>query len=349
MPLQFDNDTIVYPFILDSGGSNLLFDNFPDQKRFPFSFFSISVDAGGNISFPMIRKTNRIKMGAVEFSDLRFETAPFDWACYDHVYGILGKEAMRHLAWQIDFENQQIVVSGSIKKLTVSPKSEKVKLSENRFSHHLYLRLLTSDSVSNTFIFDIGNNGALSIKKGNKKFDNAISDSVRIIGTSSQGLTGTSKSEEWIVNYPTLQLGSSLQLKNVWADRSASGLDLFGIEILNRFLISFDWVDKILYLEPKKELVGFCDSYLGFSMNYKNGQTKITSVVENSTAYFSGIRPDQKVISVNGIKLENEDDFCNFKISEVDSVTLVVVGEEGCELKVTCERELLDNLKKKTE
>lgn len=39
IPLQFDNDSTVYPFILDSGNSNMLFDIFPHQNKFPFSFF----------------------------------------------------------------------------------------------------------------------------------------------------------------------------------------------------------------------------------------------------------------------------------------------------------------------
>lgn len=288
-----------------------------------------------------------INMGKLKFSGLRFGTAHFDWPCYDHIYGILGKDAMRLLAWQIDFEKQQIVVSGSIKNLSISPNAHKIKLSENQFSHHLYLSLQTPDKRSNGFIFDTGNSGALSIQTGNKKFDGAISDSIRIISSFSRGLTGNSKSEEWLVNYASLLLGDSLQLKNVWATRSTSGLDLFGLAILNRFKVTFDWKDKILYLEPKKGLVNFDDGTLGFSRDFKNGKTFISSVVENSGAYLSGIRPGQHILSVNNKEFKTEDDFCNSDFSKADSVTLVVVKEDGNELKVTCKRELLGNLKKR--
>ena len=94
-------------------------------------------------------------------------------------------------------------------------------------------------------------------------------------------------------------------------------------------------------------MVNFDDNTLGFSRDYKNGKTFISSVVENSGAYLSGIRPGQKILSINNQEFKTEDDFCNSDLSKADSVALVVVKEDGRELKVTCKRELLGNLKKK--
>jgi hypothetical protein len=298
VPVQFDNDTTVYPFILDSGGSNVIFDYFPTKKDFPICGISLSIDAGGNLAFSAIRRTEKVKVGSVEFSGLRFGKVPFNWNCYDHVYGIIGKETMRHLAWQIDFENQRILVASKIDKFSIQPGTFKVKLNENHFSHHLYLKLATPDSISNTFIFDIGNSGALSIKQGNAKFDDVISNNIIELGSRSKGVTGKSRSGESIVEYPLLLLGDSLQLKNIWAIRSKTGLNLLGLEILSRFKITFDWVDKFLFLEPKKELSDFNDSSIGFTMDYKDGETVIASVTKNSMAYISGLRPGQKVVSV---------------------------------------------------
>lgn len=346
VPVQFDNDTTIYPFILDSGGSNVIFDYFPAKKDFPICGISLSIDAGGNLAFPAIRKTGKVKVGSVEFSGLRFGKVPFNWNCYDHVYGIIGKETMRNLAWQIDFENQRILVASKIDKFSIQPGTFKVKLSENHFSHHLYVTLATPDSISNTFIFDVGNSGALSIKQGNAKFDDVISNSIIELGSHSKGVTGKSRSDESMVEYPLLLLGDSLQLKNIWAIRSKTGLNLFGLGILNHFKITFDWVDKYLFLETKKELCDFNDSSIGFTMDFKDGNTFITSVIKNSMAYISGIRPGQKVVSLNGISLDNEDDFCNSNISKIDSLSVVVIGDAGQSLTVSCKKEKFDKMKK---
>ena len=347
VPLQFDNDSTVYPFILDSGGSNYFFDKFLKEKQFHVCGISISRDSGGNIAFPVIRKTTTVKMGNVQFSGLRFESGPFPNACYDNVYGILGKEAMRFLAWQIDFTHQQIIVSGNIENLPVPPNTPEKNLGENKFSHHLYITLKMQDTISKTFLFDTGNSGALSVRQGYLPFDRGASDSVRCIGVSSKGVNGKSQSEAMLVHYSDLSINDSLHLQNVWADRSATGLNLFGLGIMERFKVTFDWNKKIVYLEPEKELSGFTDSSLGFMMDYENGETKISAVIENSLAYDAGIRSGQKVLSVNGVKFSSEDDYCNFSLSEIDSVRLSVLGADSCTLNVTCKRELLSGLSTK--
>ena len=99
-----------YPFILDSGASSFIF--LHHSNEFDLEENGVALGMGGNGGFMInhFKNIDSIQIGRFKFHDINAKETDFTFSCFDDIYGIIGKEVMRHLTWQIDFENQTIIV-----------------------------------------------------------------------------------------------------------------------------------------------------------------------------------------------------------------------------------------------
>ena len=342
--MMLDNDSINYPFIFDTGASNMFFEHFPLIDKFNRIGSSLSKGSDGHFLINPIKESPITKLANIEFYQLSFKTVAMEWSCLDNIYGIIGKEAIRHFSWQIDFENQLIFVSKNINELNVSENAYKIPLTENRFSHHLYLKIKTTYGNSRSFFFDTGSNGGLLLDLDSDKFENSISKRINVIGKQSKGIGGYSKNNEYLVKFDSLYFSDNVCLNNVWAKSSESGIDAIGLDILNQFKITFNWDDKILYLEQMTDSLNLTESRFGFTTKFEDGNIFVSSVLEKSNAFEQGIRPEQKIISIDGMRYNSEDEYCGLQISEIDSIELIIQNSDKQEFNVKCFKELYNSI-----
>lgn len=342
IPLRFGADTTSYPFIFDTGASNMLFEHFPYVDQYKKVGKSIAKGAGGHFMLNDIREISTVKFGGVDFNKLCFEIVAFDWPCWSKVYGIFGKEAMRHLSWQIDYKKQIILFSDSIANLNISEDAHKIKLRENKFSHHLYLNLTASNNQIRSVLFDTGSSGGISFKTKYDAFEESISDMILILGKQSKGIGDYSKSTERLVKYDTLYLNDKLYFNDAWVHSSESALNAVGTKFLENFIITFNWDDKILYLEQQVDSLTLNEKRFGFTATYRDGEAVIASVLEYSHAYEQGIRPNQKILRLNEVNINSEEDYCQLTISDYDTIFLALRDTTYREFELKCFKENLD-------
>ena len=85
-----------------------------------------------------------------------------------------------------------------------------------------------------------------------------------------------------------------------------------GNGFLSRFKVTIDWKNKNLHLlEIAKTTRSI--HFSGFSLGYSVNQgVYVQSVIENSNAYNKGVRPNMKVLRIDGLNFERGNDFCDY-------------------------------------
>ena len=103
-----------------------------------------------------------------------------------------------------------------------------------------------------------------------------------------------------------------------------------GNNFLSRFKVTIDWNNKNLYLSKNPEIPSSIQ-FSGFKLSYSATQgVYVLSVVEHSNAYNEGIRPNMKVLKVDGLDFERGNDFCDYVNSKSgDKIFLQLIDSKG--------------------
>lgn len=306
-----------YPFILDSGASNMIFSEHSSQFNLKNRSTSLGFGSNGSYFSASVSQLDRIKIGNVEFKNIGLKITDLNFSCMDYVYGIVGIGIMRHLVWQIDFEKKIIVVSTKMNNLSFSDDKIELQLSENSISHHLKVPVKFSDQ--DKFIdvlLDLGSNATLSLKESNIIESSVRPDFKTINGKSSEGLGDTDNSSDGSKYYflDTLMVGRfGYHLNHVPVYANAQKIDHLGLGILNKYKTTISWKDKSLILEPYSKVPSFKRKTAGFAMNFTD-KAVIISVLEGSAANKLNLVVGSEVLAINGISLKSHN-FCSFQNS----------------------------------
>ena len=315
--IKINGSDKYYPFILDSGASNMIFAGHSSEFDVEDKGTSLSFGSRGNYFLASVNQLDRINIGNFEFQNVGLKETDFNFSCMDNVYGIVGIGIMRHLVWQIDFEKKIIVVSTKMNNLSFSDDKIELPLSENRISHHLKIPVKLSDQ--DKFIdvlLDLGSNTTLSLKESYIRESLLNPNFKTIKGKSSEGLGDTYNSLEVSKYYllDTLLVGKSkYQLNQVPVYAKSKSINLLGLEILNKYKTTISWKDKNLILEPYSKTPSFKGKTAGFAMNFTD-KAVIVAVLEGSAADRLNLKVGSEVLAINGVNLKS-DNFCTFQNS----------------------------------
>ncbi|WP_091406962.1 aspartyl protease family protein [Aquimarina amphilecti] len=313
--LNIDNSGKTYPFILDTGASNYLFHNFPTKNIGKSIGKGISKDTNGKISFPKIYTIPFLKIGDTELEDIAFSISTTKFNCSEEIYGIIGKNIMRHFVWQIDFQNKIIHIAKDIKYLSKNKEKEiKIKLQENKFSHHLYIPLYIESNLKTKIILDTGLGGNMSLSP--KEIDKLTSTKEKrnILGEGSRGLGGKSDSKQYLLHFNSLFLGKNkeLPISDISVKVSEkSSFKAIGVGVLKNFLVTIDWTNKMLTLVQKTKTMNFAETGFGIRFGFEQ-ELYIRSIIEGSKAHSIGLKPYMKEFLINGKSIETVEQFCSF-------------------------------------
>ncbi|MDN3595990.1 PDZ domain-containing protein [Zunongwangia endophytica] len=312
--VKFGKESNTYPFILDSGASNTIFARFADDFDLEDNGYLPSIGSLGNFFWSEVKEIDRLKLGNLAFTDLNFQVSSISGQCIE-AYGIIGIGVMRHLVWQIDFEEQILIVTKELSDQTIASSDLKFDLDQNPYGHQLYIPVHLSKGKKNIDVcVDLGSSGYLSLDENLILRDSLKLKSKTIFGEGSGGL-GEQKeavAQEKIYLMDTLKFSDTdFQINNLPINSQKGHLDLLGLGFFRKFKTTISWRDNRLILSPIDSL-DFMPKIIGFNMNFEeeSKETFISTVIKNSPAQKAGIQLDQKVIDINGIAIKNSDDFC---------------------------------------
>ena len=306
-----------YPFILDSGASNLIFSNHSSEFELQEKGSSLGFGSNGSYFSASVHRLDQIQIGDLEFRNIGLEEVDFNFSCMDYVYGIVGIGIMRHLIWQIDFEKEIIIVSTKLEDLHFGKEKVVFPLSENRFSHHLKLPVKLSEKEKSIEVFlDLGSNTNLSLKQSHLSESAVQPPFKKIQGKSSEGLGDTEGATANSTYYllDSLRLGrSGFHLNRVPVYVNPRNMNLLGLGVLKNYKTTISWKDRKLILEPYLKPPSFIWKSAGFAMNFTD-KAVVVAVIDNSAADKLGLKVGAEVLSING-NIVKRDNFCSLKNS----------------------------------
>lgn len=324
--IKIDNSGKKYPFVLDTGASNYLFDSFPEEKIGKSIGRGIGQDINGKLFFPKIFNIPFLEISGIQLKNIAFSKSPSKFNCTKNTYGVIGKNVMRHFAWQFDFQNQLIHIAKEARFLTNPAKeSIQIKLGTNQYSHHLYIPLHLNNGQKTKLTLDTGKSIALSLSPKVMEALNIIKKT-NILGEGSRGLGGKSNSRQYLIQLQQLYLGQNkeLPLPKITAKVSEkSSFKGLGLEFLKNFTTTIDWKNKTLILQQKTSDLELIAKGFGITLGFEE-ELYIKSVIEGSKAHALGIQPNMKRFLVNDLQIKSAAEFCSFRYikKRLDSLKL---------------------------
>ncbi|MEP1183355.1 retropepsin-like aspartic protease [Ekhidna sp.] len=322
--IYLEVDGTKYPFIVDSGASNILFGDSQGLSN-EFKGFSFSVDSNDKPSFVKIRSVESITIGTLTGNDLRFKIIEYSADCEGEAIGIIGKEAMRHHVWQFLPERNMIRIAKSQDHITHFPNEDTIKLRRNKYSHHLYARISIDGRKSNSYFVDTGSNGKITTPLDSTW---KVQEASKVFGRTSKGLGGIDKTASYIFRIDSLNFknggGTKGPMDISVSDRKFKAL---GSAFLRNFNFTLDWKNKQMILAPL-EKQRFIYRDFGARLNVDEDGVFVTTIIENSSAYQAQLEVGQRIDKVNGVLA-----------SELDGCTLVEKVNESDTLKLTFKKE----------
>jgi len=302
-----------YPFLLDSGASTMVFDNLLETQSLPFIGKGMGMGTGGGWFFPSIYRVDQLSINGIQLSGVSVENIErIPMSCLEDVYGILGKEVMRHFVWQIDFEQEQMQVVTQKDQLSFRENAEEIIVEEGR----------GSDTISSRLMVDLGSSGGINASL--KKLDKLTSRRLLILGASSIGLDGESNRKSAFQEVDSFKVGNIL-IPEFYAFGSEQSMGLMGVGFLKNFRTTLSWKDNLLILEPYENQDFSIDGF-GFLPRYdaEEEAVVIKAIYEGLPAQQAGVAIGAKVLSVNNLPMQTKEQFCSFHFKGIDSIQLKI-------------------------
>ena len=297
--------TCVDPAILDST-------NFKSLSKARVSGSSIDTQT---ISFGTL---SSLKIGEVSFNTIgigakSFEVITNHHGCDPHVDGIIGANVFQHAKWQIDYEKQIIRFSNDLSKLNPSPDAKQIKLISQRIGSGYKLAKMNINGKKCKMVFDTGSSENLTLNvRSLKKFNTEDYQLIRILkGDQLKGNTPYSHYQ-----FITNELGfKTMELANNVISLETRASQLIGNQFISNYLVTMDWEENTLYLDPVKESTEVETSMFGIILrtDYQNNKLMVSGVATCDTKAIE-IPVGSEVSSINGIDISGleSDEFCEF-------------------------------------
>ncbi|MEM6316911.1 MAG: aspartyl protease family protein [Bacteroidota bacterium] len=333
-------DNKKFPFIIDSGAGTIIFPNFLELQKAAYIGPGFAMGAGGGFIFPSIHRIDTVRITDITFCDVSavsIEEIPTP--CLDEVYGIIGKDIMRHLIWQIDFKKKIITIASKKNQLIFGSNKEIIPLEESQLSHHLYTTVkIDSSRFIKKVMIDTGNNGFLSTNFRQVDTSKLKTKQIRMIGSSMAGLDGKLEEQSVYQAVEYLQIGN-VKAPNSTIHISNLPVSFLGISFLENYKTTISWKDKELILEsygnPYFGIEGF-----GYSDTFDETKNAVIvdGVLEGLQADSLGIQTGDVILHINGQAMDNTHKYCYFDYSGVEELTLDLMNQDGMIRQVTLER-----------
>ena len=336
-----------YNFLFDTGAETTVIDN-SILNQFSFEPFSET-----RINGPIIKDQDvetiilsNIHIADIMFSEIGAVSIDMEFSkerfCED-LHGIIGSNLMKKSKWQIDYKKQVIKFSNDISKFQLdNPKYVlETKLSSKGFGTETVDINLNGQTIP--FNFDTGN-GARKIVANPSNFK-------KIIKKSKSAEYGFPKSPKDYHVLPEKLFIGGIEFSNqmVTFENKVGESKLLGNKFYENFLVTIDWENHQLYLEPQGEIKQ--DEFYGFPLefrpNYKTNKIEIYTGIRDFLKK-NKIEKGSILAKINGIDILNLSDkeFCEFwdlswsKIKTEKTINLTI-AKDGKEKEIVVSKNKL--------
>lgn len=321
--VQGQADGVKGNFIFDTGADNLYYDTiFYSQHRFPYSNLTTS-KLGGVGKTPqrviVILDTIHFVFGNQVYKTTLVPVLKLKPVTGDYADGILGLKCCSNSVLEINYQQQFMKIYPNTDSVNLSGFSKiDFEFVDDRMLIPGTVKINDTVKVEGSFLVDLGMAGTLAlsgITANRYKLDKAVTNRIFSYAKNS-GVGG--ESAEYIFRADSLHIGNfsfgavkaSFGIDSTGATTSSKKhLGMIGNEILEKFEVVIDFSSKHLYLKPNDSFnKPFKLQGPGFTYSDRSktlGGWIVNGFYKNSNAEKSGLQVNDKIISVNNIKVSD--------------------------------------------
>jgi predicted aspartyl protease len=303
------NGKKTFPVIVDTGAAVGVIDPSLSKGLDLKAVSQIDVTDGGGKSI----KADLVVMDKVKLNDAEIAGTPFivlslpDGAPAKAVVGV---QLFQKYVIRVDQTKRELVL---IPHGQFTPDSKVASLPLSFHSGNRTVVEAEVDGIKGNFLLDTGNNSALIVNSDfNEK--NGLAKKHRVLDRGDGGRTVIGKRRATIGRVDTLRFGGFSIEKPVASFLKESGQaekDLagnIGMEVMRQFDLTFDFKNKVLYLEPNASY-GKPMPYERVGMGYElvGGVYKVNGVLPGSPAAEAGVRAGDQVLTIGGKPVQKMD------------------------------------------
>lgn len=304
----------IYRFLFDTGAPFSISNHLQKENNFKIVSKGNIIDSDHNRKKVDWARVDSIRVGDVLFLNQTafigdFESNPI-LSCLG-IDGIIGSNLIRHANWTIDQHQRTLSLFSSVEKNDLNKGITIPFKTDNQYN--IFIDIDFGRSKVKNVLVDFGSNGSIALSKeiySTLKDRSVFEDSYLEKGVKQSGIIGNPVYLSREITVTDSVRLDSLELKNVLINTGKTVS--IGNLLLSRFKVTIDWKNKKLYLnipETPVERIGLSGFRLGYS---PEKGIYIQSVIEESNAYKEGIRTNIKVLKVDTLDFENENDFCDY-------------------------------------
>lgn len=301
------NATGPYRFIVDTGGVNLIDDSLVKPLSLKITGTEAGQGTGPNTIESGKTTLNRLTVGNITFTDQPFYTFDFGQLYAGggvKMMGMIGANVFRGYVTCIDFEHGAIDL---VKPIDFNPSHAGSGLPMTIKGSDITVKG-SFDGIAGTFQIDTGSPGTVMLSAPFVARHHLLKRFPRQIQSSSGGVGGAT--QEITVRGKDLVLGAERIAHPITAMAAVPTGNLattkrsgiIGIGALKRYVVTFDFPRKRLYLKPYAPAPAYLDSYDRSGMRVEVAPTgfRVKFVAEGTPAAKAGLRPGDTIVAVDG-------------------------------------------------
>ena len=251
-------------FIFDTGGTGTLMDSLSAVNA------GIKKDEGRNVNvigsggardYAIASHQNVSLPGSIKINDIELvlmNLSSFSSAVKDTIHGIIGYDVLSRYTTKIDFERRKIFLYSNIKSADTAgyvriPFEFNKGIVIPRFP--IAIKLDNNETFTGRVMFDSGADLTLLVSAPYRNFHQFDSKIGKMTGSKGRGLNFDTNDENAVIkgmSFNGFNFGPmSIELtKNDKAEPKDGYLGIIGMDIIKRFHVILDYVNKNIYLKP---------------------------------------------------------------------------------------------------
>ena len=348
--IEINNDLIFVPvtikgkeyrFLFDTGAPFSISEQLQRENNFKIVSKGTIVDSDRNSKKVNWSQVDSICIGKLSFLNHAafvgdFKANPI-LSCLE-IDGIIGSNLIRNSNWTIDQEQNSLSMHNSIEaddikgSTSISFKTDK--------QYNMFIDINIASATLRKVLVDYGSSGSISLNDEifkTIKSKNIIGETWFEKGKRQSGIVGKRVDLSREFTYSDSVCLASNQLKSVML-RTGKTTSI-GNKILSNFRVTIDWnIRKLHLIDSGKtpDPIRFSGFKLGYSADLG---VHVQSVVENSNAYISGVRPNMKVMKLDSLNFESENDFCDYvRYKSENNIFIELIDSTGHKIEYHFEK-----------
>ncbi len=334
VPVKIENKE--YNFLFDTGAELNIIDpkvaNELNLKLLKKSTITSDKESEKNISMVELKNIN---IGGINFQ----ESVGMIWDLSNftkligciRIDGIIGNNLMRKVNWQINYENRTLQLSDKMEGFKISNKAKKISMNAGDYGN-IFFNINIRDKIKK-FTFDTGYNGFMQTGDPTVLENETYFTLIGLTGANFNGKKSGeihySKVEKFCINGVEFKSPSLLHVK-------PSNSSILGNQFYENFILTIDWKNDLLYLDPQKEIELSEPKIFEVNISADYGKNEIlVGNVYKGSEFFNQIKPHSKVLYINEFKVNSfkGNELCEFmekewvELKKLDELILTIESE----------------------